>query len=149
MLKPLGLQLYTLRDALADDFTSVIKRIADMGYVAVEPYRGLPVTMQEAKTLFDDLGLQVPSAHLSLPIGDDKNELLETASTLGISHYIIPWLPPEDFASVDNIKHVCERLNQANEAVTAEGMTLGYHNHWWEFHTIDGQSRLRYYVRKP
>jgi len=139
MLKPIGLQLYTLRDALTEDFTSVIKQIADMGYVAVEPYGGIPVTMQEAKTLFDDLGLQVPSAHLLLPIGDDQDELLETASTLGISHYIIPWLPSEDFASVDSIKHVCERLNQANEVVKAQGMTLGYHNHWWEFQTIDGQ----------
>ena len=36
MAAPIALQLYTVRDALAHNFKSVITRIAEIGYVGVE-----------------------------------------------------------------------------------------------------------------
>lgn len=41
MAKPISLQLYTLRDALAQDFESVIRKVAAIGYIGVEPFGGL------------------------------------------------------------------------------------------------------------
>ena len=64
MTAPIGIQLYTVRDALAEDFTGTIKKIADMGFVGVET-AGFPgTTPAEAKKLFDDLGLVVLGAHV-------------------------------------------------------------------------------------
>ena len=41
-IKPLALQLYSLREALAQDFEGIVRQVADMGYVGVEPYGGMP-----------------------------------------------------------------------------------------------------------
>lgn len=139
MSTPIALQLYTLRDVLKIDFTKTIQKVAEMGYVAVEPYQGMPMPAQDAKKLFDDLGLLVTSAHLPMPVGDEKNKHLETASILGIQTYVIPFQPPEEFSTIDKIKQVCERLNLAQEAVNEQGLSLAYHNHWWELEEVEGQ----------
>ena len=36
MTIPIALQLYTVRDVLAQDFEGTIRKVADMGYVGVE-----------------------------------------------------------------------------------------------------------------
>jgi sugar phosphate isomerase/epimerase len=82
MPAPIALQLYTLREAAGADYEGTIRKVADIGFVGVEP-AGFPGTTVEAgKKLFDELGLEVCSAHLPLPIGDKKNESLETAAEL-------------------------------------------------------------------
>jgi sugar phosphate isomerase/epimerase len=145
MSAPVALQLYTVREALANDFAGVIKKVAAMGYVGVET-AGFPgTTPAEAKKLFNSLGLVVCGVHSRLPAGDDKNEILDLAETLGCDRLICAALRPEGhYETVDQIKHTCELVNQAAEAVAERGLTLGMHNHWWEFEPVD--DRLRYQV---
>lgn len=139
MTTPIALQLYTLRDALADDFDAIVKQVAETGYVAVEPFGGMPRPVTEAAQLFNQLGLQVHSAHLPPPLGDDKNRILDDAGAYRLQHFVIPYQPPEEFATLDKIKATCDMLNQANQIVQSQGMTLHYHNHWWEFEEIEGR----------
>ncbi len=135
MPKPIGLQLYTLRDALAQDFEGVIRRVADIGYVGVEPFAGVFTTTppQEAVRLFNEVGLQVIGSHAPIPLGDDKNKALDLMAALHSQRLIIPWLPPEDFTTVDAIQRTCSRLNEANAVARANGLELLYHNHWQEY----------------
>ena len=141
MPKPIALQLYTVREALAQDFEGVIRRVADMGYIGVEPFAGAftRMTPQEAARLFNDLGLQVIGSHAPLPLGDDKDRALDLMAALGSRRLIIPWLPPEDFQTEDAIKRVCERLNEANAVVREDGLELLYHNHWQEYGRVNGR----------
>jgi sugar phosphate isomerase/epimerase len=141
MPKPIALQLYTVREALANDFTGVVRRIADMGYVGVEPFAGAftSTPAQEAARLFRELGLDVMGTHSPLPLGDDKNKALDLAAALGTKRLILPWLPPEEFQSVDAIKRACERLNEANAVARANGLELLYHNHWQEYGPVNGR----------
>lgn len=149
MPAPLALQLYTLRDALAKDFAGVIKKVADMGYVGVET-AGFPgSTPAAAKKIFDDLGLIVCSAHTRLPLGDDKNEILDTISTLGCNRLICAALRPEDhYQTVDQIKKSCKLVNQASQAAAERGFSLGMHNHWWEFEKVEGQYPYRLWLEE-
>ena len=56
----------------------MVRQVAEMGYVGVEP-AGFPGTTPEAAgKLFAELGLAVPSAHVALPVGESKNEVLDT-----------------------------------------------------------------------
>ncbi|NDJ61063.1 MAG: sugar phosphate isomerase/epimerase [Chloroflexi bacterium] len=136
---PLGLQLYTVRDALQGNFEDTVRRIAAMGYAGVEA-AGFPNTdAQTASQLFNTLGLQVPSAHAPLPLGDDQADVLRTLETLGCKYMICPYQPPEEFTSVDGIKRVCDRLNAANDIARANGYIFGYHNHHFEYIPFDGQ----------
>ncbi len=135
MSVPIGVQLYSLRDSLATDFEGVIRKVAAQGYAGVESANAAYVstTPQSAAKLFQELGLQVPSAHIGLPLGDKKNEVLDTMNLLGCKNLVCAHIPPEEFASEDRIKFHCEELNQADEVARANGMRLFYHNHWWEY----------------
>jgi sugar phosphate isomerase/epimerase len=134
---PISLQLYTVRDALQEDFVGTIQKIADMGYVGVEPYGGMPVAAAEAAQILRDNGLTIHSAHLGLPESDNAAGILDAAAAYGIQRIIVPWLPPDLFKTADSIKAVCDRLNAAQRLISADGYTLGYHNHHFEFMNTD------------
>ncbi len=136
MAKPISLQLYTLRDALAQDFESVIRKVAAIGYVGVEPFGGLDA--QKVADLCKELGLQIASTHMSLPEGDKRDEILAAAKTLGVKYLVCPWISPDEWKTVEGAKAACKRLNDANKTVSGAGMTLGYHNHWAEYEPIAG-----------
>jgi sugar phosphate isomerase/epimerase len=138
MPAPIALQLYTLREAMADDFEGVVRKVADIGYVGVEP-AGFPGTTVEAGAkLFKDLGLEVTSAHLPLPVGESKQESVETALALGIGR-MVAGRGPKEFDTMDKVKESCDLFNEAAEAAAENGMTFGIHNHYWEFFQVDGQ----------
>lgn len=137
MTAPIALQLYTLREAAAEGFDQIVRKVADIGYVGVET-AGFPGTTPEAAAkLFTDLGLEVCSAHLPLPVGDKRQESLDTAATLGIAR-LVSGCGPDDFKSRDSIKATAERFNEAADACRQAGLSFGIHNHWWEFQEVDG-----------
>jgi sugar phosphate isomerase/epimerase len=138
MPAPIALQLYTLREAAAADYEATVRKVAEIGYVGVEP-AGFPGTTVEAgKKLFDELGLQVCSAHLPLPVGDKLQESLETAAALGVTR-VVAGQGPDQFASKDLIREACDRFNEASANCAEKGLTFAIHNHWWEFIEIDGE----------
>lgn len=132
---PIGLQLYSVREQMAEDFEGTVRQVAEMGYDGVE-VAALPdsVGAADAKALFDELGLTVVGAHSPLPLGEDRESVLETMVALGGHYLVCPWLNPETyFASKEGVEQVCALLNEANEVVREAGMSLLYHNHWFEF----------------
>ena len=76
MTPPIALQLYTLRDALAIDFATTIRRVAAMGYAGVEPAGFAGSTPQAAAQLFQELGLTVCAAHSPMPLGADEKPVI-------------------------------------------------------------------------
>jgi sugar phosphate isomerase/epimerase len=123
---------------LSKDFEGGVRRVAEMGYAGVEP-AGFPgSTPEKAAKLFKELGLQVCSAHSAMPIGDKKQEVLDTMRTLGCTR-IVSGMGPDDFKTVEKIKVSCDRFNQASAAAVENGLTFGIHNHWWEFDKVEGR----------
>ena len=141
-LKPIALQLYTVRELLGEDFEGTVRRVAEMGYIGVEPYSGMPCELADAADLFRELGLQTFNSHVPFPDDASKDAILEIAEAFDLSSIVIAMMPPDEFESIDSIKDVCERLNRAGEFVRANGLALHYHNHWWEFKRINGTATL-------
>ena len=138
MAAPIAIQLYTVRDLLAKNFKTVVTQIAEMGYVGVET-AGFPgISVVEASDLFADLGLQVCSAHTQLPYGKQKNQVIELADALEISR-VVSSTSRDDFNSIDSIKALCARWNEAAEVADEFDLELGLHNHWWEFSQLEGR----------
>jgi sugar phosphate isomerase/epimerase len=133
----IAVQLYSLRDALKEDFEGIIRQVAEMGYVGVETAGVYGESPAYATRLFEELGLQVCSAHVGLPLGDRKTEILETVAALRCTNVIVPWLHPDEFTSEDKIKAVCDRLNEGAAVARENGLTLAYHNHDWEFRAAE------------
>ena len=144
MPTPIGINLYTVRTDLERDFASTVRAVADLGYLGVET-AGFPGSSpQAAKRLFDELGLTVLAAHSALPLGDQKNAVLDTMAALGCRRLVCPWQPAELFETRDGLKKVCDTLTEANAVARAHGLSLGYHNHWFEFGEVDGQPAYRH-----
>ncbi len=140
MTMPVALQLYTVREDLAKDFTGVMKRVADIGYVGVEPIFDIPgTTIPEAVKLFAELGLEVPSAHAPLPLGENKNKVLDYMATVGCK-LMFPSTNRAKFDTIDGVKEVCDQFNEGHAIATENGITVGVHNHWWEFQQVNGQN---------
>ncbi|MAS33376.1 MAG: xylose isomerase [Anaerolineaceae bacterium] len=149
MAAPIGLQLYTLREAAQNGYEAVVRRVAEIGYAGVEP-AGFPgSTAEAAAKLYQELGLQVPSMHGKFPVGDAKNESIETALTLGTKRIIAGIGRGDKWDTLDKIKANCDMINEAAVNAAPHGITVGYHNHWWEFDTIvDGRPAYKYMIEQ-
>ncbi len=138
MAAPIALQLYTLREALAKDYEGIMKKVSEIGYVGVET-AGFPgTTPAAAAKIFKDLGLVVCSAHCPLPVGDKKQEVLDTMNLLG-ARRVVSGFGPDQYKTLDLIKTSCDKFNEASASAKAAGMAFGIHNHWWEFQTVEGR----------
>jgi sugar phosphate isomerase/epimerase len=137
MSLPIAVQLYSVREALEVDFASTIRRLADIGYRGVEFAGIYGASPQSAAALCRDLGLTITSAHLP-SLSEDPHISAERAAALGIDIVVCAWLPPERFSSLDGIRSVCDELNAAAAAFKALGLRFAYHNHDFEFFSVDG-----------
>lgn len=137
-MKPVALQLYSLREEAKADFVGVLKTVAEMGYVGVEPAGLHGMTGEEVHKVLDDLELLCCSAHGPLPTGETVSRRVDEAGALGTDR-IISGLGPKQFESADARERSFDVLNEAVQLCAEAGMKFGYHNHWWEFEEIDGE----------
>lgn len=143
--KKIGVQLYSVRDQMQEDWEGTLRSIAAMGYDGVEP-AGVPGGDAKAfSALLRELKLEVPSAHCNLPRGDHREKVLEEARAMGTQR-LISGRGDRDFATVDSIRSVAEIFNEASAAAKEAGMVVGMHNHWWEFEPVEGDGRLGYEI---
>lgn len=145
---PVALQLYSIREDLAKGFDAAVRKVAAMGYAGVET-AGFPgTTPAAAGKLFRELGLTVTSAHSALPLGEKKNEVLDTMAAIGCSRVVLAWLPPERFADLSSVYQAADMLNAAAEVGREHGLTVGYHNHWQEFNLIEGRPAYEHLIER-
>jgi sugar phosphate isomerase/epimerase len=136
----ISVQLYSVRDQAKQNYEATIRAIAAMGFGCVEP-AGFPGSTPEAAAkLFAELGLRAPSCHCGLPIGDKKNEILETAQIMG-HEALITGCPPnfkENFTSLDRVRALADLYCEAAANAAPLGMKVGYHNHDWDLVSVEG-----------
>ncbi len=138
MAQPLSVQLYSVRDQLAGDRDGVLRRIADIGYGAVEPFK--PTQDPHGfRAVADDLGLTVSSVHAGGLLGDEADEVFEAAGVLGTDLVIVPaGIAHEEFTTADGLRRTADTLNAISARAATHGLRLGYHNHAWEFEPLVG-----------
>ena len=142
-MKPISLQLYSVREAAQSGFPGVLKQVADIGYKAVETAGMMDRTPSEYRALLDDVGLTVSSMHGGLPTPETVSDIVDTAKALGCD-MVISGKGSADFKTLDGIRAVADAFQQAAELVKPHGLRMGYHNHYWEFDEVDG--RLGYEI---
>lgn len=139
MAPKIAVQLYTLRDLTRNDFEGTVRQVARMGYDGVETAGFEGTSVAAAAKLFKELGLTVVGAHSPFPIGAQKNEILDTSAAFGCKYMVVPHIGPKDTETLDAIKALCARINEAQANAKERGMTLAIHNHWWEYHLVEGK----------
>ncbi len=140
---PISVQLYSLRDEAAIDFESVLRRLGEVGFVGVELAGFNGMTTKQFSAIAADAGLVVSSGHLGDLAPDAFNASLDALQEVGCDTAVLAFLPPDNFASSDAVQRSAEVLNAGLEIAATRGVSLGYHNHWWELSTIlDGRPAL-------
>lgn len=149
----ISVQLYTVRDAVAEDREGTFARLHAMGVRTVE---GFAITQDPTATraALDAAGLRMPTAHSNFLSEEIRfgemvmavpplEESLDAAQELGVEVLIDPMVSPERWASMEEIKRTAQRLNEAAGLAAERDITVGYHNHSMEFHhRFDGAYAL-------
>jgi sugar phosphate isomerase/epimerase len=145
-----GIQLYSLRDYLAQDPKSVLAKVAKAGYQEVETYGYSPekhfwgMKPVEFKAVLAAYGLTTPSGHYDLGayLREGNEVQLDTtiaaAKACGQQYVIIPYLDEKLRATPADFKALAAKFNKAGERCKSAGLRLGYHNHDFEFKSVEG-----------
>jgi sugar phosphate isomerase/epimerase len=140
--KIIGIQLYTIRDMVKEDFEGTLSLLSDIGYRSVEAagysnrkfYGYYP---KEYKKIVEGYGLMPLSSHSNLSL-DSAQKTIDDTLEAGMSYLVIPSIPAEERKSLDYYKRLANEFNKIGELCQKSGLTFGYHNHDFEFKKIDG-----------
>jgi sugar phosphate isomerase/epimerase len=132
--KPIGLQLYTLRNELQKDVPGTIKKVAEIGYREVEVYDFYGRTAAEFGKILNGNGLAAPSGHYTVKhIKGNWEKSIAEAKELGLKYMVNAILEPDERKSFDDYKKLAELFNKAGEQTQKAGIQFCYHNHNFEF----------------
>lgn len=141
-----GLQLYTVRDAMAADPVGSLQKLSDMGYKNMELasyadgkfYGYAPA---EFKKIVNDMGMDIVSSHAAVESTgitvENATKMAEAHAELGVKYCIQPWVNDED-RTIETYKRMIGEWNKVGEIMKSMGIQFGYHNHNFEFATVDG-----------
>jgi sugar phosphate isomerase/epimerase len=131
---PIGLQLYTLRALMAQDFDGTLASVAKIGYREVEFAGYFGRTPLQVRDALRRHGLAAPSTHLALPASDDAwARALDDAVAIGHAWAVIPWLDASLRRTPDDWSRFAARLDTLGARARQAGLRLAYHNHDFEF----------------
>ncbi|GAB3242306.1 sugar phosphate isomerase/epimerase [Hymenobacter seoulensis] len=162
----IGLQLYTVREAMAKDPAGTLAKVARLGYNSLEgaTYTGTQkfygMTPAAFAALLKQNNLIMPSSHYML--GEQQNDGKPTAGTIlhgwdqavddaarvGIKYMVCAYLFEGERGNLDHYKLLAERLNKAGERCKKAGIQMCYHNHDFEFANLEGQQPLQLLLKE-
>jgi sugar phosphate isomerase/epimerase len=131
----LSVQLYTVREQIKKDLPGTLKRIREIGFEFVETaFWPEGITIQKAAQYIRDAGLAVSSSHIEIPLGAQKQIMLDTAAAYDCKKMIWHgWPENKRYSSLEGTMELVSIYNEAGKFAKANGLEFGLHNHWWEY----------------
>ena len=149
---PIGLQLYSVRDAMEKDFKGTLQQVKAMGYDGVE-FAGLfNNSPAQVKAWCEEIGLNPISAHV--PLADmlaDIDKVIADYKAVGCKYIVVPYVTEERRPGGELFMQMVEEIRAIGEKCKAAGLVLLYHNHDFEFKKLEsGEFGLDYlYANVP
>lgn len=136
---PVALQLFTLRNEAEADYIGTLKKVAEIGYGAVE-IAAVVLPPKDIRKALDDLGMAAISVHFGYDdIVNKTEEFIETALTLGVRYITCAGIFNEMRTTAEGYKTAGAGLAGAGEVCSKHGLGVCYHNHNFEFARFDGK----------
>ncbi len=144
----IGLQLYTIRDAMATDVPGSLKKVAEAGYKYLElagyadgKFYGYEPA--DFKKLVNDLGMEILSSHTQVEAQgitlENAQKMAEDHAKLAVKYCIQPWVVEEARTTIASWEKMVADWNKVGEIMKKNGMQFGYHNHNFEFANVEGK----------
>ena len=112
-IEKIGVQLYTVRDQMKEDFEGTIAKVAQIGYKEVEFAGYFGHTGQQVRAICAKNGLDPVSTHVQYDELDDKfPSVIETSKAIGLKYIVCPWIPEDLRKSPDIWKQAAEKFNK-------------------------------------
>ena len=136
-----GVQLYTVRDAMQKDFEGTLAKVAAIGYKEVEFAGYFDRSPQDIRQLLSRNGLTSPSAHIDYAnlTGDAWTKAIAAAKTIGHEYLINAWVDESVRKEPGSWQRIAETYNRAGEISKKAGIQFAYHNHNFEFEPVGGK----------
>ncbi len=141
-LNRIGLELYSVRDAMRRDPERTLAAVRAMGYTDVEllwSFGNFGRTTEQVRAALDHEGLRAPSAHISptvVLVGWERS--LAIAQRLGHEYLIVPSFDSETTRSLDDWREWADHFNAAGAVARRAGIWLAFHNEPDHMKPIDG-----------
>jgi sugar phosphate isomerase/epimerase len=139
--RPLGVQLYTVRNTLPHDPEGVIEKIAKIGYKEAEVSQP---DIEKVVPILKQNGMTAPSGHYDLALVEGKRKdltwgaAIEQAKQYGIHYMVMSYIPEPERGNADAFRAIADHMNKAGEACAKAGLEFCYHNHAFEFAGKEG-----------
>lgn len=126
-----GIQLYSVRDLTEKNMEEALRQVSELGYTFVEFAGFFGIPAEEIKGMLDKYGLKVSGTHTGWKeIAEHFEETVAYHKAIGNKNIIIPG---GDFSDQKKLDALIGMINEFQPKLSAEGITLGYHNHHKEF----------------
>lgn len=141
-----GLQLYTIRDAMAADVAGSLKKVAGLGYKYLElasysDGKFYGYTPKEFKKMAHGLGMTTLSSHTQVEAAgitlDNAKKMADDHAELGVKFCVQPWVEEKD-RNIESYKKMIGDWNEVGRIMKGVGIQFGYHNHNFEFANVNG-----------
>jgi sugar phosphate isomerase/epimerase len=138
-MRDISIQLYTIRNQLAEDFEGSLRRLVKTGYQWVEPfhqaYEGK--TAEEFHAVLSSLGLQISGSHANIAALKEKGtEIIKYLADAGCPHLVCS---RADYNSEKDVYEAAAFFNDISRKARDRGMAFSYHNHGHEFIQYNGK----------
>jgi len=145
----IGLQLYTVRFAMQQDFDGTLAKVAAIGYREAE-LAGFAMDQgkityferspKEMRSALDNHGLVSPSTHVNYTSLSPANfpRVIEASKIIGNEYIVNPWIEENVRNQPDGWKRAAETFNRVGSDCKKAGIQFAYHNHWFEFIPVNG-----------
>jgi sugar phosphate isomerase/epimerase len=134
---PVGVQLYSVRQAASKDLPAVLEAVGKIGYKGVEfaGYYGWESKPAELRKLLDGNGLRCCGTHTGIDTvsGDKLKATAELHAILGNTFLIVPSLQAKD---AQGWLDLAKRFNEIAAKAKELGMRVGYHAHAGDFRKL-------------
>lgn len=155
--KYIGLQLYTVRDAMAANPAAALAKVAKVGFNSVEgaTYTGdekfYGMDAKAFKQVLKQNGLVMLSSHYRLgeeqtngkdtmgTMLHDWDKAVDDAAEVGLKYMVCAYLSDPERGNLDHYKKLADDFNRAGERCKKAGIQFCYHNHDFEFKQQDGK----------
>jgi sugar phosphate isomerase/epimerase len=158
--KDIGLQLYSLREAFANDFDATIQIVGDVGYTTIEAAgygdgKFYGKTPEDFKAAVEAVGLTVLSSHTTKPLSKQEltshdfteslawwDEAIAAHLAAGMKFIVAPWM--EVPKTLTDLQTWCDYYNAIGQKCKDNGLLFGYHNHAHEFTKVENELMYDY-----
>ncbi len=144
--KMIGVQVYSVRNQLSQNFDSTLAALSDIGFNQIEAYGlntdGMLFDMEPAtyKAIVEGHGMKLVTSHATYFTAEEAPQMIEAAKEAGLDYVIIPWINNDLRSDYDAL---AQNLNEVGALFKEAGIGFGYHNHDFEFAlTEDGRIPL-------